>query len=237
MDLKTDIFSGRKLSVVIPCWNEKNTIKEIIARVKDVSIPGWSVEIVIVDDFSTDGTREILKGYEQMCSVIYREKNGGKGSAVKNGIERATGDYILIQDADLEYNPKEIPDLVREIKDSKTIVYGSRNLNSNKNERKTMIIPRIGVWFITKEFNFLFSTRLTDIWTCYKLFPKEAGVYFTSGHFESELSFSAKVVKNGYKIVEVPISHKPRQFEEGKKITYLDGIKGILTILKERFTN
>lgn len=218
--------------MIIPCWNEKKTIRQIVEKIENLKIQNWDIEIIIVDDFSTDGTGDILKEYENRHTVLYHTQNLGKGSAVKTGISQATGDYLIIQDADLEYNPDEIPNLISAISDQKTVVYGSRNLEIG--DRKMMIIPRLGVWFITLEFNFLFGTKLTDLWTCYKLFPKETGKYFEVGHFESELSFSAKLIKNNYKIVEVAISHKPRSFEDGKKIKYSDGLKGIWTILKER---
>ena len=225
----------RKLSVIIPCWNEKETIREILSRLSALSITGWIIEIIVVDDCSTDGTKEILKNYDDMYVVVYHEKNRGKGSAVKTGIERATGEYILIQDADLEYDTEEIPRLLSAISDDpKQVVYGSRNLEIK--DRKMMLIPRVGVWLITKEFNVLFGTKLTDLWTCYKLFPKEAGKYFAPGHFEAELSFSARLIKNGFTISEVAISHHPRSFEQGKKIRYRDGFMGILTIIHERFT-
>jgi glycosyltransferase involved in cell wall biosynthesis len=233
----------QKLSIIIPAWNEKSTIREILHRVGAVSIPGWTIEIIIVDDCSTDGTREILKEYEQEYIqgyiVVYHQRNQGKGSAVKTGLGKATGDYILIQDADLEYNPAEIPQLVNALGNrSKIAIYGSRNILPRPfaRGRDMMLIPRLGVWFITLEFNLLFSTHLTDLWTCYKLFPREAGIYFSGGHFESELSFSARLIKNAYHIVEVPISHHPRSFEQGKKIRYRDGFKGILTIIKERYS-
>lgn len=224
----------KTLSIIIPCFNEKSTIENIINQVGSVNINGWKKEIIIVDDMSTDGTREILKRYENTHRVIYHKENLGKGSAVKSGMSISSGDYIIIQDADLEYDPKEIPGLVSKINSNpKTVIYGSRNLQ-NKG-RKMMMIPRLGVWFMTKEFNLLFGTKLTDIWTCYKLFPKSAIQYFDSGHFESEISFSARLIKNGYEIIESPISHKPRNFNEGKKIKYSDGIKGILIILREKF--
>ncbi len=223
----------KKLSVIIPCFNEEKTIEKVVTSIENLQINGWQIEIVIVDDCSTDATRSILKKYEFLHKIFYHEKNRGKGSAVKKGIEKCTGDYVLIQDADLEYNPLEIPKLVAAIRGEKSVVYGSRNLVIK--DRKMMIIPRVGVWFVTLEFNVLFGTKLTDLWTCYKLFPKEAGRFFKAGRFDSELSFSAELVKRGFSITEVPISHKPRSFEEGKKIRYRDGVVGIWTILKSRF--
>ncbi len=224
----------KTLSVIIPCYNELSTIRNIISKVSEVKIENWQIEIIIVDDGSKDGTREILKEYEKNLKIVYHEKNMGKGSAVQTGLAHASGEYILIQDADLEYNPSEIPSLIIALeKKMGTVIYGSRNLHHIK--RKGMYIPRIGVWFITKEFNILYRTHLTDLWTCYKLFPKDASPLFTPGRFESELVFSAQLIKNNYSIAEVPISHKPRSIQEGKKIRSRDGIKGIYVLLKEYF--
>ncbi len=225
-----------KLSVIIPVWNEKATIVEILRRVESLHIPKWDIEIIVVDDVSTDGTRGILADYENRHTIIYHEQNQGKGSAVKTGLAHATGNYVLIQDADLEYDPHDIPGLIHTLDYSPTrAVYGSRNLRSDT--RKGALIPRLGVWFLTKEFNILFGKHLTDLYTCYKLFPKEAGIYFDSGGFESELSFSARLVKHGFEIIEAPITYNPRTTAEGKKIRYRDGFIGIWAILKERFTN
>ena len=183
------------LSVIIPCYNEINTIEKLLSKIESIEIPNWQKEIIIVDDGSKDGTREILNKYKDKYKVIFHEKNKGKGSAVKTAIE-----------------------------------------NSYKIKRKGMYIPRLGVWFITKQFNFLYKTKLTDLWTCYKLFPKETADFFVSGGFDSELIFSARLAKRGYKIIEVPISHKPRTVSEGKKIKYRDGVLGIWVILKEYFS-
>lgn len=224
----------KKLSVIIPCFNEERTIEKVIRSIEDLTLENWQIETVIVDDFSTDATRSILKKYESLHKILYHDRNRGKGSAVKTGISKATGDYMLIQDADLEYNPGEIVKLVSALRNQgHVVVYGSRNIEIK--DRKMMLIPRLGVWFVTLEFNVLFNTKLTDLWTCYKLFPKEAGGFFKAGRFDSELSFSAELVKHGYQIIEVPISHKPRSFSEGKKIRYRDGVQGIWTILKARF--
>ena len=205
-------------------------------KVGSLAIPNWQTEIIAVDDFSTDGARIILHEYQNKYKVIYHHKNRGKGSAVKSGIEQSTGDYIVIQDADLEYNPNEIPRLIAALDGKENrVVYGSRNINTK--DRKMMLLPRLGIWFITKEFNILFGAKLTDLWTCYKLFPREASGFFPAGKFESELSFSARLIRNGFEIIEVEISHNPRSFSEGKKIGYMDGIKGILTVFKEYFRN
>lgn len=224
----------KTLSVIIPCYNERNTIETLLNKVSGLDIPNWKIEIIIIDDGSKDGTRDILNKYKNKYKVIFHEKNSGKGSAVKTGISHSTGDYLIIQDADLEYEPAEIKSLINELeKKPNAVIYGSRNLHHVK--RKGMYIPRIGVWFVTKQFNFLFNSELTDLWTCYKLFPKEISDQFVSGGFDSELIFSARIAKKGYKIHEVPISHKPRSVKEGKKIKYRDGIIGIIVLLKEFF--
>lgn len=225
----------KMLSVVIPCYNEVATICQLIERVSMVSLPKrWNMEVIIIDDGSKDGSTEILQEYINKFKIFFHPEKKGKGTAVKTGLENASGDYFLIQDADLEYDPSEIPLLIEALeKGIGNVIYGSRNLHYIK--RKGMYIPRAGVWFITKQFNILYGTNLTDLWTCYKLFPKETADFFVSGGFESELIFSAKLVKNGYKIAEVPISCKPRTVKEGKKIQYRDGIKGIYVLLREYF--
>ena len=227
----------RKLSIIIPVFDEERTLEQVLNNLESLSIPNWQKEIILVDDASTDRTKEILKKYENKYKIIYKDKNSGKGSSVKIGLEMASGDYILIHDADLEYNPREIPSLINELENrenEKTVIYGSRNLHHIK--RRGMYIPRAGVWFVTCEFNLLFGTHLTDLWTCYKLFPKSATTLFSPGRFESELLFSARLIKNGYQIFEVPIAHRPRSVLEGKKIRYRDGLLGIWVLLKEWLT-
>lgn len=223
------------LSVIIPCYDEALTVRPLIERVSRVSLPhGWNMEIVIVDDGSKDGTKEILREYRDKFKIFFHSENKGKGTAVRTGLKNASGDYIIIQDADLEYNPFEMPLLIEALeKGEGDVVFGSRNLRHEK--RRGMHIPRAGVWFITKQFNFLFGAKLTDLWTCYKLFPRETADFFVSGGFESELIFSASLAKKGYKIAEVPISCKPRTVKEGKKIKYRDGLKGIFVLLREYF--
>lgn len=224
----------KKLSIIIPAHNEAKTIRAVLDTILEIKIDGFEKEIIVVNDASTDSTAKILEEYNNHAKIITNATNLGKGGAVCKGLVAATGDYILIQDADLEYNPEEIPSLTEALsKSPESIIYGSRNLYHVK--RKGMYIPRFGVWLITKEFNMLYGTHLTDIWTCYKLFPRSAIKYFSPGQFDSELLFSARVIKNDYKIIEIPISHKPRTIQEGKHIRYRDGIKGIFVLLKERF--
>ncbi len=220
----------KRLSIIIPCFNEEETIRELLRRVEEAPLPGWQREIIIVDDGSTDGTRDILKEYQSRMKVIFQEKNGGKGTAVRRGLKEATGEYALIQDADLEYDPEEIQHLLAVVAAGRAdVVYGSRNLHHEK--RKGFWVSRLGVWFITKLMNVLYGLKLTDVWTCYKLFPSEAGGEFAAGHFESELLFTAGLARRGYRFAEVAISHHPRPVIEGKKIRYRDGIQAIFVII------
>ncbi|MDP3958360.1 MAG: glycosyltransferase [bacterium] len=226
----------KKLSIVIPCYNESKTIRELLRRVESAPMPGWQREVIIVDDGSRDGTRDILKGYASRMKVIFQAVNGGKGTAVRRGLKEATGEYALIQDADLEYDPGEIKDLLAVVDRSEAdVVYGSRNIHPTK--REGFLISRAGVWFITKLMNVLYGLSLTDAWTCYKLFPREAGPDFSAGHFESELLFTAALARRGYRFAEVAISHNPRLIAEGKKIRYRDGIYAILVILLDRLAH
>lgn len=163
----------KKLSVIIPCYNESKTIRELLNQAIGASIGSWGKEIIVIDDGSSDGTKDILKEYEERIRVIYQEKNGGKGTAVSTGLKEATGDYVLIQDADLEYDPNDITKLLTKIDVSEAdVVYGSRTLQQKKPTGR--LIPRLGVWFITQLINTFYRLKLTDVWTCYKLFPRAA---------------------------------------------------------------
>ncbi|MES2216173.1 MAG: glycosyltransferase family 2 protein [Patescibacteria group bacterium] len=225
----------KTLSVIIPCYNEQATITSILDRMQQVQIPNWNLETIVVDDGSTDNTRNILKGYESKVKVIYNPKNQGKGYTVRTGLEAARGDYMMIQDADLEYDPMEIPNLVEALeKTGDDVIYGSRNIHRVK--RSDSYVTRLGTWITTKEFNILYGARLTDLWTCYKIFPREAAPLYVAGGFESDIIFSARVAKNGFTASDVPISYNPRTSKEGKKIRYRDGVNGLWLLLKERFS-
>jgi glycosyltransferase involved in cell wall biosynthesis len=224
-----------KLSIVIPAYNESATLDALLSAVKAIDIKPWEKEIIVVDDASHDSTPEIAKSHMPHVKYVRLPKNGGKGTAVARGLLEATGDYILIQDADLEYDPREIPSLLNAIGGKKgRVVYGSRNLHHEK--RSGFILPRMGVWFITKMINALHSTNLTDVWTCYKLFPADSKHHFVPGKFEAELLFTTALARGGYEIVEVPISHVPRDIKEGKKIRYRDGFNAIWLIARDRLT-
>lgn len=222
-----------KLSIVIPCYNEEKTLEEILSRVLKMDIAPWHREIIVVNDASTDQTSHILKKYKDKIKTIHLEKNGGKGTAIKRGLEETTGNYIIIQDADLEYNPAEIKSFLKDLKeDSKIAVYGSRNLYHIK--RKGFLYQRFGVWFITKMINIFYDVKLTDVWTCYKLFPESAKKHFIAGRFESELLFTTAIVRDNFTIIEVPITHFPRDSKHGKKIRITDGLKAIQLLLAEK---
>lgn len=219
------------LSVVIPVYNEVGTIDEIVSRVQTVPI---AKEIVIVDDASIDGTRERLKkiGQTDNVKVLYHDRNQGKGAALRTGFKHVTGDYIIIQDADLEYDPKEYPKLLEPMLDGRAdVVYGSRFLGGP--HRVLFFWHYVGNRFLTLISNILTNLNLTDMETCYKSFRRQVleHVTFKSNRFGFEPEFTAKIAKNGFRIYEVPISYSGRNYAEGKKITWKDGVKAIFTII------
>jgi len=224
-----------KLSVIIPAYNEKETIAEIIKRVSDVPI---EKQIVVVDDGSTDGTREILKGLQcPDVSVIFCNQNGGKGSAIRTGTEHATGDYLIIQDADLEYDPGEYACLLEPITSGQAdVVYGSRF--QGKLERMTLV-QRIGNHFLTFVTNLLYRTSLSDMETCYKVVPTNIipSLKLKSKGFEFEPEITAKLLKRGFRIREVPITYTARDAQHGKKIDWRHGIPALRALIKYRFVD
>lgn len=227
-------MKNTKISIIVPCYNEEQTVAELLNRLQVAPTPGWEKEILVVDDASRDRTRSILKQYENNMRVIYCEKNGGKGTAVRLGVEYATGDYVLIQDADLEYNPDDIQNLLAVIDRAEAdVVYGSRTINPLT--PRGGLMARLGVRFITKLINTLYRLSLTDVWTCYKLFPREAAGDLVAGRFDSELLFTAALARRNYRFAEVSISYAPRPVSEGKKIRYRDGIYAIIAICVDWF--
>jgi len=233
-----------KLSIIIPVYNEEKTILEVIDRVLDADITDVKKEIIIVDDSSTDSTREKLKKVKT-AKIILHKKNQGKGAAVKTGIKNATGDYIIIQDADLEYHPKFIKKLVVEIKkNNAVVVYGTR-LNRmphlKKEEKKHLfILHYFGNRFLSLVTSILYGQWITDMETGYKLFPKKAveKMKINAKGFEFEPEITSKLLKQGYKIKEVSIIATPRGYDEGKKLnTVRDGSKALWYLLKYRFVN
>jgi glycosyltransferase involved in cell wall biosynthesis len=220
----------------MPVYNERNTIKEILRRVRQVDLGDIMKEIVIVDDYSTDGTRDILAMEEDSTArVIYHSQNMGKGAAVRSGFEAATGDLMINQDADLEYDPDDYPRLLDPVlKEKAEVVYGSRFTGPRKN---MLFWHYLGNRFLALVTNVLYNTTLSDMETCYKLFTREVleGLELKSNHFDIEPELTAKILKKKIRIFEVPISYAGREIEEGKKISWRDGIPALWTLIKYRF--
>ena len=222
------------VSVVIPVFNEMRTLEQVIKRVQAAPV---EKEIILVDDYSTDGTRELLANFKSdQVKVLYHDQNSGKGAAIRTALSVVTGDVIVIQDADLEYNPAEIPKLVAIIeRDEADVVYGSRFLGSH--EKKYFNILYLGNRFFSWLTAVVFGQKVTDMETCYKAFKSSVIKSFTlkSNKFDFEPEVTAKVLKGGFRYKEVPIDYKSRSYQEGKKINWRDGVVAILTILKYRF--
>ena len=222
-----------KLSVVIPVYNEHETINEILAAVRAVEL---EKEIILVDDFSTDGTRDKLQQIEQSgtAKVLYHEKNRGKGAALRTGFKAATGDLVIIQDADMEYDPQEYPKLIQPILDGKAdVVYGSR-FAGGESHRVLYFWHCVGNRFLTLLSNCLTNLNLTDMETCYKVFRREIiqSVDIREDRFGFEPEITAKIARMGCRIYEVGISYSGRTYEKGKKIGWKDGMRAIWCILK-----
>jgi len=230
-----------KLSVIIPVFNEVKTISEIINKVKKVNLKNIKKEIIVVDDFSTDGTKEILSKLDgKGIKTLFHQKNRGKGAAIRTALKHVTGDIILIQDADLEYDPEEYEKLLKPIIENRTkVVYGSRLEAIRKNLKKMYKIHYFGNVFLTLMTNIVYGEKITDMETGYKVFRKEVikDMKLRAKRFDFEPEITAKIIKRGYKIIEVPINFYGRKFKEGKKITWKDGIKALYYLIKYRFTD
>ncbi len=226
-----------KLSVIIPVYNEVESIAEVLKRVKATKL---AYEILVVDDFSVDGTRQVLEKLEEKggIRVFLHEKNRGKGAAIHTGLQAARGDVLLIQDADLEYNPHDYPTLLQPIKDGTAdVVYGSRFLGGPR--RVAMFWHMIANQLLTFMTNILYDTILSDMETGYKVFRRQVveGMKLRAHRFDFEPEFTAKVLKRHYRIYEVPITFNPRDYSEGKKIKLHDAFAAVWTLLKYRFVD
>lgn len=224
------------VSIIIPIYNERKTLLNILQKIEEADTLGLEKEIILVDDNSFDGTREILNGLEKKYKVFYHSKNRGKGAALRTGFEKANGRIILIQDADLEYNPQNYPRLLKPILENKAeVVYGSRALQKNPYLR---IGNHYGAKLISWLTNIVYGCNLTDVYTCYKTFKKDIlkEIKLESNGFDFEQEITSKILKRGHKIIEVPIDYFPRGFEEGKKIKARDGLIAIWKILKYRLS-
>jgi len=223
-----------KLSVIIPVYNEKPLIQKIIHRILDVEL---DKEIIIVDDYSTDGTREILKGSnDKRIKVLFHDENYGKGGAVRTGLKNASSDWVIIQDADLEYDPRDYLILAEPIRANRAeVVYGSRFLGSGY--KSFGFLQFVANRVLTLVTNILFGARLTDMETCYKMVPLSLmrELNLESNGFEIEAEITAKILRRKIRIVEVPISYLGRNYQEGKKIRAKDGLLTLFALLKYRF--
>jgi len=228
----------KKLSVVIPVYNEIDTIDEILKQVKEVDV-GMEKEIVLIDDCSTDGTRERLREIQQEESenkvkVFFHEQNRGKGAALRTGFQYVTGDITLIQDADLEYHPKEYPKLLEPILDGRAdVVYGSRFLD---NPHRVLFWNYMANKLLTFVSNVFTNLKLTDMETCYKVFKTSLlkNIPLKCDRFGFEPEITAKIAKRKYRVYETPISYRGRDYAEGKKINWKDGVAALFHIIRFR---
>jgi glycosyltransferase involved in cell wall biosynthesis len=235
MDPPVDIPQYHCLSVIVPVYNERNTVAEIIRRIRTMKVP-LDLQVIVVDDGSADGTDKVLSALEDSTVlVISHEVNQGKGAAIRTGLSAAKGDLIIIQDADLEYDPDDWPRLFDPIfKGRARVVYGSRFTG----ERKNMLPSHwIGNRFLTLATNILYRTTLSDMETCYKLFDRRVleGITIKSNRFDFEPEITAKVLRRGHRIYEVPISYAGREPSEGKKISWRDGFGALFALVRYRF--
>jgi glycosyltransferase involved in cell wall biosynthesis len=229
------ILKNPLLSVVMPVYNERDTIEQIIPRVLAVPI---RIELIVVDDGSTDGTRDLLTALRQKHEfhLIFQPQNGGKGAALRRGFQEVKGDLVVIQDADLEYSPEEFPELIELICQGRAdVVYGSRFIGRH---RVFMFTHYAGNRLLTLMTNALYNTMLTDMETCYKVMRTEVLRSFTlqSNGFGIEPELTAKIFKRNYRVYEVPITYDGRGYDEGKKITWRDGVVALWVLLKYRFS-
>lgn len=227
----------QKITILIPVYNEVNTLEEILNKVENTDFCGLEKEIILIDDCSTDGTKEIYSKFPY--KVLYHNVNKGKGAALRTGFKEANGDIIIIQDADLEYDPRDYKELIRLVLEDKAdVVYGTR-LTGVKPSRAFMFHHLLGNKFLTFVTNLLYCTTLTDMETCYKCFRADfvKDIKIHSNRFDFEPEITAKILKKGARLYELPISYYGREYKEGKKITWKDGIYALWTLIKYRFVD
>lgn len=233
----------KKLSIIIPVFNEEKTVVKMLKKVLSTKLPVKRIEYIVVDDGSTDSSKSKVKSLKsRKLKLFTHKKNQGKGAAVRTGLKHAKGDYIVIQDADLEYDPKDITILIKKADKQNPVVYGTRLKrwpNFHRDERTPVFLSHyIGNKLLSLFTSILYGHWLTDMECCYKLFPKDAlkGINLHARGFEFEPEITAKLLKRGYIIAEVPITTNPRSYREGKKIhAFPDGTKALWTLLKYRF--
>jgi glycosyltransferase involved in cell wall biosynthesis len=224
-----------KVTILIPVYNEVNTLDKILEKVEKADFCGLEKEIILIDDASSDGTKDLYKNYNY--KVLYHDVNQGKGAALRDGFRVATGNIVVIQDADLEYDPDDYAPLIQLIIDGKAdVCYGSR-LTGSKPSRSFMFHHLIGNKVLSLLTNLLYGSTLTDMETCYKAFRREfiKDIEIKSNRFDFEPEITAKVLKKGARLYELPISYYGREFAEGKKITWRDGFHAIIALIKFRF--
>lgn len=227
----------KKITILIPVYNEVNTLRIILEKVENADFYGLEKEIILIDDCSTDGTKEIYPTLPY--KVLYHDVNQGKGASLRDGFKEATGDIIIIQDADLEYDPVDYKDLIKLILDNRAdVAYGSR-LNGGKPSRAFMFHHLLGNKLLTLVTNILYNTTLTDMETCYKAFRADfiRDIEIKSNRFDFEPEITAKVLKKGARLYELSISYYGREFAEGKKITWKDGFHALWALIKFRFVD
>jgi len=231
----------KKISIIIPVYNEIKTLEQVLQNVENAGFCNLEKEIIIVDDASVDGSKELLQtlAEENKYKIFFHEANAGKGAALRTGFKHITGDIAVIQDADLEYDPNDYDELINLIiQDKADVVYGSR-LAGGKASRSFMFTHFIGNKVLTLITNVLYNTTLTDMETCYKAFKADIikNINIKSDRFDFEPEITAKVLKQGYRLFETPITYAGRDYTEGKKITWKDGIDAVWTLIKYRFVD